>query len=160
MSFSEMGHLIASAYDMVCVDLTRFGLSETFFPLHSRPSLDSSGRIICIGYLRSRHFVQVFLKPGCPIPATCCQWTAHRSNEAKTWPDPFVSRMAEFEEMMSQEREQNRERSKNMPNLDLGSTDWFGEFLFVPDRFLFVMTIFVCIVVYHVKSDRFNTYII
>jgi len=36
--------------------------------------------------------------------------------------------MAEFEEMMSQEREQNRERSKNEPILDLGSTDWFGEF--------------------------------
>src|SRR4051812_1550452 len=128
MSFPEMGHLIASAYDMVCVDLTRFGLCETFFPLHSRPPLDASGRVICIGYLRSRHFVQVFLKPGCPIPATSCQWTAHRSNEAETWPDPFVARMAGFEEMMSKEREQNRERSKNVPILDLGSTDWFGEF--------------------------------
>ncbi|XP_058779128.1 uncharacterized protein LOC131653097 [Vicia villosa] len=126
MSFPDMGHLIASAYDMVCVDLTRFGLSETFFPLHSRPPLDASSRIICIGYLQSRHFVQVFLKPGCPIPATSYQWTAHHSNEAETWPDPFVSRMAEFEEMMRQEREQNRERSKNIPILDLGSTDWFG----------------------------------
>ncbi|XP_058727480.1 uncharacterized protein LOC131598969 [Vicia villosa] len=128
MSFPDMGHLIASEYVMVCVDLTRFGLSETFFPLHSRPPLDASSRIICIGYLRSRHFVQVFLKPGCPIPATSCQWTAHRSNEAETCPDPFVSRMAEFEEMMSQEREKNRERSKNIPILDLGSTDWFREF--------------------------------
>ncbi|XP_058733605.1 uncharacterized protein LOC131605243 [Vicia villosa] len=62
MSFPEMGHLIASAYDRVCVDLTRFGFSETIFPLHSHPPLDTSGRIICIGYLRLRHFVQVFFE--------------------------------------------------------------------------------------------------
>src|SRR4051812_8954878 len=64
MSFPDMGHLVESAYDMVCVDLTRFGLSETFFPLHSRPPLDASSRIICIGNLRSRHFVQVFFETG------------------------------------------------------------------------------------------------
>src|SRR3954462_773506 len=40
MSFPNMSHLIASA--RVCVDLTRFGLCETFFPLHSRPHLDVS----------------------------------------------------------------------------------------------------------------------
>ena len=33
MSFPEMGHLIASAYEMVCIDLTRYGFLETFFPL-------------------------------------------------------------------------------------------------------------------------------
>src|SRR4051812_44256319 len=82
MSFPDMGHLIASAYDRVCVNLTRFGLCETFFPLHSQPSLDASSRIICIGYLRSRHFMQVFLKLGCLIPATSCQWTTHHTNEA------------------------------------------------------------------------------
>src|SRR3954471_19920640 len=128
MSFPNMGHLIVSAYDRVCVDLTGFGLCETFFPLHSRPPLDASSRIICIGYLRSRHFVQVFLKPGCPIPATSCQWMAHHSNEAETWQDPFVERMVEFEEMMKQEREENIERSKDLPALDLSATDWFGKF--------------------------------
>ncbi|XP_058777023.1 uncharacterized protein LOC131651373 [Vicia villosa] len=72
MSFPKMGHLIASAYDRVCVDLTRFGFSETFFALHSCPPLDVFGRIICIGYQRLRHFVQVFLKLGCHIPTTSC----------------------------------------------------------------------------------------
>ncbi|XP_058777309.1 uncharacterized protein LOC131651659 [Vicia villosa] len=35
MRFPEMEHLIACAYDMVCIDLTRYGFSETFFPLRT-----------------------------------------------------------------------------------------------------------------------------
>ncbi|XP_058761758.1 uncharacterized protein LOC131635175 [Vicia villosa] len=127
MSFPEMGHLIASAYDRVCDDLMRFGFSKTFFPLHSRPPLDASDRIICIRYLRSRHLVQVLLKPGCPILATSCQWT-HRTKEADAWPDPFFERMTEFEQMMKQEREENRERSKNLPILDLSADGSFRAF--------------------------------
>ena len=33
MSFPKMGHLITSAYDVVCIDLMRYGFSETFYPL-------------------------------------------------------------------------------------------------------------------------------
>ena len=42
MSFPEMGHLIASAYDRVCIDLTQYSLLETFFPLQSRQTTSKS----------------------------------------------------------------------------------------------------------------------
>lgn len=51
MRFSKMRHLIASAYDRVCIDLTRYGFSETFFPLRSKPPQNPSECIICIGLL-------------------------------------------------------------------------------------------------------------
>ncbi|CAI8619447.1 unnamed protein product [Vicia faba] len=38
MGFPEMDHLIASAYESVCIDLTRYGFSETFF-LYRLPRL-------------------------------------------------------------------------------------------------------------------------
>ncbi|XP_058772002.1 uncharacterized protein LOC131645808 [Vicia villosa] len=71
MRFLKMGHLIACAYDSVCIDLTRYGFLETFFPLHTAPSTNPNDHIMCIGWLsNSSHFVQVYLKPRCPIPPT------------------------------------------------------------------------------------------
>lgn len=69
--YPEMGHLITSAYNMVCIDMTRFGFSETFFPLRSEPPKDPSGCIMCIAWLsNSLHLVEVYLKSVCPIPRT------------------------------------------------------------------------------------------
>lgn len=36
MRFPKMGHLIASGYDRVCIALTLYDLSRTFFPLRSK----------------------------------------------------------------------------------------------------------------------------
>ncbi|XP_050918616.1 uncharacterized protein LOC127136054 [Lathyrus oleraceus] len=49
MCFSEMGHLIACPYDRVCIDLIRYGFSETFFSLDTVPPQNPNDRIICIG---------------------------------------------------------------------------------------------------------------
>lgn len=38
MYFPEMDRLIANAYNRVCINLTRYGLSKTFFPLQSGSS--------------------------------------------------------------------------------------------------------------------------
>ena len=72
MCFPEMGHLISCAYDRVCVDLTRYGFLETFFPLCTAPPQNPNDCIMCIGWMtsKSRHFVQVYLKPRCLIPHT------------------------------------------------------------------------------------------
>ncbi|XP_058734235.1 uncharacterized protein LOC131605966 [Vicia villosa] len=112
MYLPEMDNLIESAYDIMYIDLTRYGFSETCFPLRSRPPQDPFGRIICIGYLRSLHFVQVYLKPGCHIAATSVEWTTHFSKEAETWPNHFLKRMEEFIKLTELEREINREKSK------------------------------------------------
>ena len=49
MSFLEMGHLIEIAYDRVCIDLTQYGLSKTFFPLLSKAPQNPSECIMYIG---------------------------------------------------------------------------------------------------------------
>ncbi|XP_058746245.1 uncharacterized protein LOC131619123 [Vicia villosa] len=126
--FPKVGHLIVSAYDRVCIDLTRYGFSETFFQLWSRPSQDPSGHIICIGYIRSLHFVRVYLKLGCPIPATSVEWTTHFAKEAETWSDHFLEMMTEFTKLSELERESNRKKSKKEPVLDLSSDNSFGAF--------------------------------
>lgn len=46
MRFLEMGHLIVSTYDEVCIYLTRYGFSETFSPLLSKPPQNSFERIM------------------------------------------------------------------------------------------------------------------
>ncbi|XP_058768856.1 protein FAR1-RELATED SEQUENCE 4-like [Vicia villosa] len=97
MSFPKMSHLIARAYDRVCVDLTRFGFSMTFFPIHSRPPIDASGRIIYIVYLRSCHFGQGFLKSGCPIPVAACHWTTHHTKEADVTPHFYPANIIKTE---------------------------------------------------------------
>src|SRR3954470_10406137 len=88
MRFSEMRHLIACAYDMVCIDLTRYGFSETFFPLRTAPPTNPIDRIICVGWLaKSCHFVQFYLKPGCLIPSTSPEWALHHTEVVDTWPN-------------------------------------------------------------------------
>ncbi|XP_058773393.1 uncharacterized protein LOC131647514 [Vicia villosa] len=128
MCFPEMGNLIVSAYDMVCIDLARYGFSETFFSLRSRPPQDPSGCIICIGYLRSLLFFQVYFKLGCPIPATSVKWMTHSAKEAETWPNHFLERKKEFTKLSELERESNREKSKKEPILDLSSDNSFDAF--------------------------------
>ncbi|XP_058724865.1 uncharacterized protein LOC131596273 [Vicia villosa] len=90
MRFPKMKHLIACAYDMVCIDLTHYGFSETFFSLCTTPPTNPNDRIMC-------HFVQVYLKPGCPIPPTSQEWALHHTEAADTWPNRFVDMMHDFE---------------------------------------------------------------
>ncbi|XP_058749515.1 uncharacterized protein LOC131622494 [Vicia villosa] len=88
MRFPDMGHLIASAYDIVCIDLRHYSFSETFFPLRTTPPTNPIDRIICVGWIaKSRHFVQVYLKPGCPIPPTSPKWALYHTEVADTWLD-------------------------------------------------------------------------
>ncbi|XP_058725563.1 uncharacterized protein LOC131596843 [Vicia villosa] len=61
MKFPEMGHLIASAYGRVYIDLTRYGFSKTFSP--SAPHL---------------------LETEMPIPPTSSEWALHHSEDAET----------------------------------------------------------------------------
>ncbi|XP_058746834.1 uncharacterized protein LOC131619791 [Vicia villosa] len=48
MRFLEMGHLIAYAYDMVCIDLTHYGFSKTFFLLRTAPLTNPNDHILCV----------------------------------------------------------------------------------------------------------------
>ena len=129
MRFLEMGNLIASAYERVCINLTRYGFSETYFPLRTAPTPNPNDRIICVGWVSNpRHFVQVYLKPGCPIPPTSPEWALHFTNPSETWPDQFIERMQEYNKSNQIEIEKNREKSKGVPPVDLSGDTYFGSF--------------------------------
>ncbi|XP_058749044.1 uncharacterized protein LOC131622006 [Vicia villosa] len=113
MRFPEMRHLIACAYDRMCIDLMRYGFSKTFFPLRTAPPINPNDGIMCIGWLaKLSHFVQVYLKPGCPIPPTSPEWLFHHATDAETEPDLFVDRMHKFKRLNNIEKESNKEKPK------------------------------------------------
>ncbi|XP_058783314.1 uncharacterized protein LOC131657990 [Vicia villosa] len=125
-----MGHLIASAYDIVCIDLTRYGFSETFFPLRTTPHTNPIDRIICVGWLaKSRHFVQVYLKLGCPIPHTSQEWALYHTKVVDTWLNRFVDRIYDFESLNNTEKESNAEKSRLEPPIDLAGDSPFDVFI-------------------------------
>ncbi|CAJ2641845.1 uncharacterized protein LOC123914953 [Trifolium pratense] len=114
---SDMGHILATAYNRVVVLLTKheIGYCETYFPLRGRPPLDPSARIMCVGMVPN-HFVYVKLKVGCPLPPTCKEWKNHRAPEAETWEDTFMDRMVEFDELMKNEKgDMKMETNENDP---------------------------------------------
>ncbi|XP_058783816.1 uncharacterized protein LOC131658552 [Vicia villosa] len=130
MRFPEMGHLIACAYDMVCIDLTQYGFSETFFPLCAPPPKNLNNRIMYVGWLaKSKYFVQVYLKPGCPIPPTSAEWALHHTKAADMWPYRFVDRMHDFERLNNIEKESNAEKSRLEPPIDLTGESSFDVFI-------------------------------
>ncbi|XP_058763629.1 uncharacterized protein LOC131637084 [Vicia villosa] len=125
-----MGHLIACAYDMVCIDLTRYGFLETFFPFRTTPPTNPNDRIMCVGWLaKSKYFGQVYLKPGCPIPPSSTEWALHHTEAADTWLDRFVDRMLDFERLNNIEKESNAEKSRLEPPIDLVSDSSFDVFI-------------------------------
>ncbi|XP_058733903.1 uncharacterized protein LOC131605577 [Vicia villosa] len=125
-----MGHLIASAYDIVCIELTRYAFSETFFPLRTTPPTNPIDRIICVGWLaKSLHFVQVYLKPGCLIPPTSPEWALYHTEVFDTWLDRFVNRMHDFERLNNTKKESNAEKSRLEPPIDLVGDSSFDVFM-------------------------------
>jgi histone-lysine N-methyltransferase SETD2 len=105
LTFPDMGHIIATHYNKVVVQLTKhtIGISETFFPLRGSPPIDPSSKILCIGLIPN-HFVYVKLKDGCPLPPTCLEWRNHHDEEAAAWEYSFMDRQNEFVELMGIER--------------------------------------------------------
>lgn len=101
----EMGHHIASAYNKVCIDLTRYGFSKTFFPLRNGQPQNPTGHIICIRLIsQSLHSLHVYLKLGFPIPQTTPEWTTHSTNKVETWQDNYLDRLEEFTKLCEIER--------------------------------------------------------
>ncbi|XP_028097179.1 uncharacterized protein LOC114297031 [Camellia sinensis] len=76
MTMPDMGHLIASFYN---VALYHLSLQQclTFLPLRSPPVTLADCREIAIGFVNGNHFVQVFLKAGHPVPPIAVLWRVH-----------------------------------------------------------------------------------
>lgn len=70
----------------------------------------------------------VYLKSGCLIPKTSSEWTTHFIQDVEIWSNHFLEKMEEFTKFSDIEREENKERSKNEPPIDLGGDICFDAF--------------------------------
>ncbi|XP_058746436.1 uncharacterized protein LOC131619345 [Vicia villosa] len=93
---------------------------------HSAPPSNSNAHIMCIGWpSKANHFVQVYLKPGFPLPSTSLEWDLHHTEDSEMWSNLFVDRMHEFERLNNNEKEANKEKSKLEPLIDLAGDSYF-----------------------------------
>ncbi|XP_028099052.1 protein FAR1-RELATED SEQUENCE 5-like [Camellia sinensis] len=76
MTMPDMGHLIASFYNVVLYHLS---LQQylTFLSLRSPSITLVDRREIAIGFVNENHFVQVFLEAGHPVPPIAVLWRVH-----------------------------------------------------------------------------------
>lgn len=107
-TFPDMGHIVASYYKKPVVMLCEqeYGTCEIFFPLRGKPLPNTSSQLTCLLFVNGIHFLNVKLKPDCPLPQTCVQWRSHRTEEAAEWEDRYVDRQAEWVRLMNIERPQ------------------------------------------------------
>ncbi|CAL8093894.1 unnamed protein product [Prunus armeniaca] len=94
MTMLDMGHIIASCYDVVLVHLSNVQCLK-FLPLRSRPLPLLDRKEIAIGFI-NRHFVQVFLKPSHPIPLIGTNWDKYREWWTTEWALPYITRIQQF----------------------------------------------------------------
>ncbi|RWR84816.1 protein FAR1-RELATED SEQUENCE 2 isoform X2 [Cinnamomum micranthum f. kanehirae] len=84
MNLTDMGHLIASWYNVVFILISE-SQSMTFLPLRSAPPPPHEQHVICIGHVNQNHFVEVSLVPNSPMPRIMIQWGAYKHQCATQW---------------------------------------------------------------------------
>ncbi|KAH1189849.1 hypothetical protein GmHk_20G057540 [Glycine max] len=105
MDITNMGHVIASRYNVIVVSLSK-KQSTTFFPLRSQPLVNSLlHHIICIGHVYDNHFVEVYLKEHCPLPSVALLWSSNCHPQAKSWPNPYICRMQHYKSFVMFKRD-------------------------------------------------------
>jgi len=119
LTLPDMGHIVASCYNRLVVEMTTLdiGVSETFFPLRGRPSVNPKSNMIFLGLIPN-HFVLLSLKDGCPLPPSSTKWNNHRSNEATTSEDEFLDQHDCFRTLMEIELRERPVPPKKPTNQD------------------------------------------
>ncbi|KAM1682919.1 hypothetical protein COP1_034193 [Malus domestica] len=84
MMMPDMGHLIASCYKVVLFHLSSTQCL-TFLPLRSAPVPLPRRRQIAIGFMNDCHCVEVFLRPGHPVPPITSDWIRYHTPAAQGW---------------------------------------------------------------------------
>ena len=54
---------------------------------------------MCLAYVNDNHFMTLDLKDDCPIPHTSALWRRYHREDADTWHNRYVSRMADYNEL-------------------------------------------------------------
>ncbi|XP_057511590.1 protein NLP6-like [Actinidia eriantha] len=99
MTMPDMGHIIASCYNVVLYLLSH-QQCLTFLPLRSVPIPAASRREIAIGFVNNNHFVEVFLLPNHPVPPVVSSWKRYRSPCAQGWDATYNGRIQQFSELV------------------------------------------------------------
>ncbi|KAJ4715734.1 Calmodulin-binding transcription activator [Melia azedarach] len=99
MTMPDMGHLIASVYNVALFHLS-IQQCLTFLPLRSVPVPTDSRKEIAIGFVNNNHFVEVFLLPGHPVPPIATNWYKFRHPCAKEWEKVYISSIERFIEII------------------------------------------------------------
>ena len=100
MTMPDIGHLIASRYNLVLYHLS-IDQCLTFLPLRSVPVPMPARTERTIGFINRNHFVQLFLTPGHPIPPIANKWTQFHRSCANGWETPYLDRIVRFKELVS-----------------------------------------------------------
>ncbi|KAJ4715739.1 MYB transcription factor [Melia azedarach] len=98
MIMPDMGHLIASAYNVVLFQLS-LQQCLTFLPLR-KPVPTDSRKHIAVGFINNNHFVEVFLLPDHPVPPIATNWHKFRDPCASEWENEYISRIKHFKEII------------------------------------------------------------
>ncbi|XP_028051977.1 PKS-NRPS hybrid synthetase CHGG_01239-like [Camellia sinensis] len=99
MTMPDMGHLVASCYNLVLYHLS-LQQCLTFLPLRTVPVPQLDRREIAIGFVNGNHFVQVLLQPGHPVPPIATNWRKYRHPCAVDWDDAYVRRIQHFKDII------------------------------------------------------------
>ncbi|XP_028080962.1 uncharacterized protein LOC114282479 [Camellia sinensis] len=99
MTMLDMGHLVASCYNLV---LSHLSLEQclTFLPLRTVPVPQLDRREIAIGFVNGNHFVQVLLQPGHLVPSIATNWRKYHHSCAIDWDDTYMRRIQHFKDII------------------------------------------------------------
>ena len=100
MTMPDIGHLIASRYNLVLYHLS-IEQCLTFLPLRYVPVPMPSRNERTIGFVNRNHFVQFFLKPGHPIPPIANKWRQFHHSCADGWELSYRDRIKRFKEFVT-----------------------------------------------------------
>ncbi|XP_028108087.1 uncharacterized protein LOC114306953 [Camellia sinensis] len=99
MTMLDMGHLVASCYNLVLYHLS-LQQCLTFLPLRTVPVPQLDRREIAIGFVNGNHFVQVLLQPGHLVPSIATNWRKYHHPCAVDWDDTYMRRIQHFKDII------------------------------------------------------------
>ncbi|XP_057425988.1 uncharacterized protein LOC130719381 [Lotus japonicus] len=95
----DMGHIVATMYQVVFVTLSNRG-GATYFPLTGPVLHLSEHKILCLLLVNNNnHWVKVLISSGFSLPTVNPQWMYYCTVEARGWQLPYLDRMALFNKL-------------------------------------------------------------
>ncbi|KAI5311910.1 hypothetical protein L3X38_041083 [Prunus dulcis] len=95
MTIPDMGHLIASCYNVILMTWSMHQ-TITFFPYETAPLDSIYPREISIGFVNHNHWIKVYLEGQHPMPPVDEHWLRCATITASDWLTPYQDRIFQF----------------------------------------------------------------